>query len=1194
MRKGVTLVLIISMFATLFGSVSIAVAADTLDVQLVQSGKAAAIYVDPKGTDYDGLSLVAKSFAGDVNLVTGITPQVITDKSQLNGMAVIAGSIGNNDIIDSLISAGKLDVSAVKGKWETYRIQVVDNPVAGVSKAVIVAGSDKRGTIYGIYHISELIGVSPWVYWGDVVPAKKSDLIFSPDQLNFTSKEPSVKYRGVFLNDEAPSLTSWCANKFGGINENFYDKLFEVLLRLKGNYLWPAMWSNCFSTDGKSDKLANAKHADAYGIIMGASHHEPMCRAGVEWQRIYSQYGSSNKWDWISNKAAITKFWDDGIKRNGAFENVITLGMRGENDTALMPGADLKTNIETLKEVINVQKQILNKYGLGNVPKILVCYTEVLDYWYGNSSVPGLKDWDGLKDVIIVLPDDNEGNTRTLPKQDERNRAGGWGLYYHIDMHGGCRSYEWVDTVPLEKMHEQMSMAYDYGCKNLWMVNVGDFKPMELSISYYLDMAYDFDTYGTNEANKTVEYARNWVKQQFGSFASQDTINGIAGVLSGYLRLNQANRPEITGASTFSLTNYNEALRELEKANKLIADSQKYYDMMPASYKDAYYQLVHYPAAASANVRKMWIYKALNQKYAGFNPKSVLANSYATLMNQSVQTDKDMQSYYNNTMAGGKWKGMMSSPHVGYKTWDSSGWAYPTATTITPTSGSSKMIVDVEGGTSGYTSGSVNLQSFTNVGNETYGITISNGGDRSFNYNVSANTDWIKLDSTKGSVQTGKTIYVSLDWSKVSAASSGVITITGAGQTVQVNVKAEVFNTTGLADKTFIETHNIISIEAEHTSNRVAKSGLDWKTIENYGRTLSSVKVYPDTVSNTDYSNAPYLEYKIYTNNSGNYTLTTYSAPTNNLAIGSRLKFAVSFDGANPVADDALEPNFKACDNSNYNWTSDIMRCAHITTTSSFNLTKGTHTMRIYGLDAGLVLQKFVLSFGALPGSYYGPEESFYIGKSDTPTHDPISAFSKVQAENFDNQSGIQTETCSDTDGGLDVGYIENGDYTVYNDVDFGTGAGSFRARVASSTSGGSIEIRLDKVDGTLVGTCPVTVTGGWQAWVDTKCSVSGVSGKHDLYLVFTGVSGYLLNFNWFTFETMPVAIVGDLNADTYVDAVDFALLKMYLLGSVKDFPAENDLEAADLNADKVIDALDFAVFKQYLLGTVKELPYKP
>ena len=292
---------------------------------------AASLYLDAKGEDYDGLSLIAASVAKDISLVTKekAKANVVTKTESLKEYAIIAGSIGNNAVIDSLIEQGKVDASQIKGKREVYRIQVVENPVANVKKAIVVIGSDKRGTIYGLYHISEKMGVSPWVYWGDATPVAKDVVQIPEKELTVTSKEPSVKYRGIFLNDEAPSLTSYAKKKFGGYNQYFYENVYELILRCKGNYLWPAMWSNTFSEDGKgTNKLANAELADKYGIVMGTSHHEPLCRAGVEWQNKYRQYGTSNAWDFNANETAITKFWEDGVARNKNFENVYTLGMR--------------------------------------------------------------------------------------------------------------------------------------------------------------------------------------------------------------------------------------------------------------------------------------------------------------------------------------------------------------------------------------------------------------------------------------------------------------------------------------------------------------------------------------------------------------------------------------------------------------------------------------------------------------------------------------------------------------------------------------------------------------------------------------------------------------------------------------------------------------------------------------------------
>lgn len=411
---------------------------------------AASLYLDAKGEDYDGLSLIAASVAKDISLVTKekAKANVVTKTESLKEYAIIAGSIGNNAVIDSLIEQGKVDASQIKGKREVYRIQVVENPVANVKKAIVVIGSDKRGTIYGLYHISEKMGVSPWVYWGDATPVAKDVVQIPEKELTVTSKEPSVKYRGIFLNDEAPSLTSYAKKKFGGYNQYFYENVYELILRCKGNYLWPAMWSNTFSEDGKgTNKLANAELADKYGIVMGTSHHEPLCRAGVEWQNKYRQYGTSNAWDFNANETAITKFWEDGVARNKNFENVYTLGMRGESDSSL--SGTKEENIALLKKVITAQKDILKKNNLSDAPQVLTVYKEVEDYWHGTDKAEGLKKWDVLNDVTIMLCDDNFGNMRTLPTKEDKNRKGGYGMYYHFDYHGGPTSYEWVNTVPL-------------------------------------------------------------------------------------------------------------------------------------------------------------------------------------------------------------------------------------------------------------------------------------------------------------------------------------------------------------------------------------------------------------------------------------------------------------------------------------------------------------------------------------------------------------------------------------------------------------------------------------------------------------------------------------------------------------------------------------------------------------------------
>ncbi|WP_379147404.1 glycosyl hydrolase 115 family protein [Paenibacillus sp. sgz500992] len=943
---------------------------------LVKEGIAGKIYIDPKGEDYDGLHRVAKSFAADVHLVTGTEPSILTQKEHLAGTAVIAGSIGSNDVIDTLIAEGILDVSAIQGKRECYRIQRVEHPVPGVDQGLVIAGSDKRGTIYGIYAISERIGVSPWVFWGDVVPDKKPLLAFSAEQLNSTSKEPSVKYRGIFLNDDWPSLGSWVTQAFGDFNEEFYDKVFELILRLKGNFLWPAMWSAEFSLNGKSSPIANARHAEAYGIIMGTSHHEPLFRAGSEWQKVYKQYGTSNLWDFARNKQAITNFWEDGIKRNKSFHNLITLGMRGEADSAL-EGSD-RENIELLKDIILTQKDLLRKYNLDHAPQILAVYKEVEKYWYGTAEVKGLKDWEVLKDVTILLADDNFGNLRKIPAVHEQHRSAGWGMYYHFDYHGGPHSYEWVNTIPLEKVWEQMSMAFDYGIREVWVVNVGDLKPMELPISYFLDLAYDIEAWGSHAINRTGEYTRRWVEQQFGHSLEAGSIEGVGQLLSDYTRMNGRRKPEIINTSTFSLVNGHEAQRVLQLALGIENAADNYNALIPESQKDAYYQLVYYPAVASANVVKMHIYAGMSKLYA--ERGSVLANTYAKLTTEAIERDKELEHYYNTRLSGGKWQGMMSSAHVGYVRWDAEGWKYPAVHTIIPDQ-DSQMIVDVEGTERGYVTGTATLPVFSNLHQETYEITISNGGAAGFMYRADCNADWIRLDSTQEWVDTGKTIQVSVDWEKAKGKESGEITLTGAGGTVRIDVSLDWFDHREVPPATFIEAHNIVAIEAEHALSRVSKSGVEWRIIENYGRSLSSVKMFPDGASFAGPEHAPYLEYRILVRQDGEYTLTAYLAPTNNLSPVRGLKYAAGFDGETPVIADALPPDYEGGNHDNEPWCRAVMDNIH-TPVTRHTLTQGVHTLRFYGLAAGLVVQKLVLSASTLPYTCLGPEESYRTGRA--------------------------------------------------------------------------------------------------------------------------------------------------------------------------------------------------------------------
>ncbi len=431
------------------------------DFPIVHDKSAASVYVDP--SDFPGVARAADSFCGDLARVTNLAPP----RAPSSRATIIAGTIGKNAIIDRLIREHRIDVSGMVGKWESFLIQVVPHPQSGMDSALVIAGSDKRGTIYGIYDLSEQIGISPWYFWADVPAVHRDALFVRPGR--YVEGEPAVRYRGIFLNDEAPALSGWVKATYGNCNHEFYEKVFELLLRLKANYLWPAMWNNAFNED---DPL-NAKLADEYGIVMGTSHHEPMLRAQQEWKR-----HGTGPWDYSRNADVLRAFWEEGVRRNRDYESIITLGMRGDGDMPM----SRESNTALLEHIVADQRKIIAAEvnpDVTKVPQDWALYKEVQEYYEKGMRVPD--------DVTLLWCDDNWGNIRRLPTAEERKRSGGAGIYYHFDYVGGPRNYKWMDTNPIPKVWEQMHLASEYGADRIWIVNVGDLKPMEFPIEFFLE-----------------------------------------------------------------------------------------------------------------------------------------------------------------------------------------------------------------------------------------------------------------------------------------------------------------------------------------------------------------------------------------------------------------------------------------------------------------------------------------------------------------------------------------------------------------------------------------------------------------------------------------------------------------------------------------------------------------------------------
>jgi len=617
---------------------------------LIENGNPVQIVVDDN--DYVGVKIAARTLAEDFGRVCGTDASV---GSSASGRAIIAGST-ESGIIKKLSKEGKIDISGITGKWETYFITTVSNPMEGIDDALVIAGSDKRGTIYGIYEISEQIGISPWYYWADVSVAHNVN--FSIARGFWTVDEPAVKYRGIFLNDEAPCLTSWVKNTFGtdfGGHE-FYAKCFELLLRLRANFMWPAMWDWAFYAD---DPL-NSKTADDMGIVMGTSHHEPMARNHQEWAR---RRGADGVWDYASNKKVLDKFFREGIERSKDNEDLITIGMRGDGDTAMggREGHDDEyvprdeENKKLLENIIDNQRKIIRSVTRKNPAErqqVWALYKEVQKYYEIGLRVPD--------DVIILLSDDNWGDVRKLPNAEERKRKGGWGIYYHVDYVGAPRNSKWLNITPIQNMWEQLQLTYAYGVDKLWVLNVGDLKPMEYPITLFLDMARNPEDF-TNE--NLLDHTLAFCEQQFGASQAAEA----ARILNLYSKYNGRITAEMMDMRTYDLES-GEFKKVSDEYCKLEMEALRQYVTIDPEFKDAYKELILFPVQAMCNIYEMYYSQAMNQYL--YARGDAAANFWADKVEACFKRDAELQYDYNKVMAGGKWDGMMTQKHIGYRSWN--------------------------------------------------------------------------------------------------------------------------------------------------------------------------------------------------------------------------------------------------------------------------------------------------------------------------------------------------------------------------------------------------------------------------------------------------------------------------------------------------------------------------------------------
>lgn len=629
------------------------------DVALVDAQTLAGIYVDAKEVDLPRIA--AGLLADDIERVTGRRPRVTHDATRVGEVAILIGTVGQSPVIDRLIESGKLDAADIAGTWEQFVIQTVDQPVDGVARAVVIAGSDRRGTAFGVVELSEQMGVSPWYWWADVPPQQRKQVIVKSG--TYRSKPPTVRYRGIFINDEDWGLQPWAAKtfdpEFGDIGPKTYEKVFELLIRLKGNYLWPAM-HKCTVEFGAVDE--NIILAHQWGIVMGAAHCEPLNRNNVWWHK-----DGKGEWRYDTNRENMLKYWEEWAAKRGKYDAVWTIGMRGIHDTGMAGPEDIGEQVKLLEQAIADQRELLRKYvneNVEEVPQVFVPYKEALTHYQNGLKLPD--------DVTILWSEDNYGYLRQLSTPEEQQRSGGSGVYYHISYLGWPRPYLWLNTTPPSLIWTEMSRALDFKADRIWILNVGDIKPGELGTEFWLRMAWDAERYGP-DAQRV--FLRQWAERDFGPEHAEE----IAAIMDEFYQLGFQRKPELMDPEIFSPVYYREAEVRREAYDRIHTRATAIYEQLPQEQRDAYYQLVLYPVRISALITEAFTHADLSRLYA--RQGRMIAGIHADLAQAAVDRIRQETEYYNTGLAGGKWNLIMREKGI------SGNWTlqWPTGDRATPT-----------------------------------------------------------------------------------------------------------------------------------------------------------------------------------------------------------------------------------------------------------------------------------------------------------------------------------------------------------------------------------------------------------------------------------------------------------------------------------------------------------------------------
>lgn len=960
-----------------------------------------------EGCGYEGVRRIAGKVAEDIGRVAGEKPEILAERelsSAEGGWIILCATLGKSPLLDELAGQGLVDTRELtkdggQKKWEVYQIKMLSRE-SGVfcggfrfAGILLICGSDKRGTIYGMFSLSEYIGVSPLCYWGDAEPVCRGRLVLGED-IETLSKEPSVKYRGFFINDEWPCFGSWVMEHFGGFNAAAYEHVFELLLRMKGNYLWPAMWTASFPLDGPGSR--NEELADLYGVVMGYSHHEPCLRASEEWDKVRgegSRYG--NAWNFYTNEQGLLNYWEDALQRSGGYDNIITVGMRGERDSSMLgERATVSENVRLLKDIITKQKKLIAEHvkrESGEIPLLLALYKEVEPYFYGDENTPGLKDWEGLEGVTCMLCEDNYGYARTLPTEELRGHKGGFGMYYHFDYHGGPVSYEWVDSTPLSRVWEQMGQVYEYGVRDVWIVNVGDLKFHEVPLGYFLALAYDYDRWGYSNPDSCREYTGLWAEKTFPA-AQAPVRENIGRVFTDYIRLNSLRRPEALHPGIYHPCHYGETDRMLEEAGKVEELSRQVMDgLEKQEEKQAYYSMIHYPATASMNLLKMHLYAGKNHHYAAQGRP--VANRYGELTRECIVRDREFIEEWRK-FKDGKWNGMQMEQHIGFTRWNDDDYRYPVIMQVEPAHRpclSASRKDEERTATKVYGAPMViRVPDFQSAGCESVSLELANGGCGSLHYRITPEEgglpQWLAVFPEEGEIETLQEVEIRCDRRLLPAEAQQIRLLIEAGDAriaVEVTGRAvpgvdiqEPEGVRKLPDMTFLEREGVIAIRADHYCGKKDTARGAFRVIEDYGKYGCGMKVFPSTAAFGEEEEKPELVYRFLSEKAGEYRIELFTAPANSPVSGRGVSLLVSA-GEETVRAEILPADYRAGDTGDGRWCAAALDQEHRTCVT-LSLGAGVQELTVGALEPGTVLEKILIyrQGTAVPSSYLGPEET--------------------------------------------------------------------------------------------------------------------------------------------------------------------------------------------------------------------------